>query len=185
MPGLLFPIVCAAPLSKEVSASFQIRFQAYRWFCFDTLSALQLTDRFIEENEVDDEAGHMVFVDTVDVYYSEIAKMPTKEDSNPNSPFIGKAPEECYQLLIKLREDTESKIDIERFILMDERSTTDDTVLLVNTFLEQDHETRGMETLRASFGISGLAIVLYESGHSSVEEDADRAKLEQDGVYRG
>jgi hypothetical protein len=134
------------------------------------------------KQEVDKAAWNMMLVDAIDKGFSGIATVPTENDSNPDSPFIGESPEECYQLLVKLRKDTKSEVDIERFVIMDERSTTDDTVLLVNTYLEEDLKTWGIETLRASIESSGLALVLYETGHSSVGEDADRAK---DGVYRG
>jgi hypothetical protein len=142
-------------------------------------------DRTIEDNKLGKEDWAMVFVDTIDDYYSEIARVPTEEDSSPDSPFIGKSPEECFQLLVKLREDTESEIMPDFFIIMDERSTTDDTVLLVYIYLKEDYETWGVKTLRASFEASGLALMMYHVGRSSVEEDAERAQFEKDGVYRG
>ncbi|KAJ5792596.1 uncharacterized protein N7503_008574 [Penicillium pulvis] len=159
--GLLFPVICAAPLSKET------------------------LNRFIEENEVDAE-GRFVFVDTLDDYYSEASEAPTEVDSNPNSSFIHKTPQECYELLLKLREDTESETITHYFAIMDERSTQDDTVLLVCASVDLDAENElTIQTIRASFQASVFALMLYETGHSSVGEDEERAERAGDTVYRG
>jgi hypothetical protein len=70
---------------------------------------------------------------------------------------------------------------------MDERSTQDDTVLLVCAEMSSDEENEDLPlpTLRATFRASGTAVMLYHSGHSSVAETAERAARERDGVYRG
>ncbi|EMD94359.1 hypothetical protein COCC4DRAFT_163157 [Bipolaris maydis ATCC 48331] len=163
MGGLLFPVVCAAPLPKEVM------------------------DRFIEDNGVDADNWRLVFVDSIDDYYDKASEAPMEHGSNPNSPFIGKTPQECHQLLLKLREDTGSKIMTDVFAIMDERSTQDDTVLLVcaERDLDGEHQVLAMPTVRATFQASGSALILYETGHSSVDEDAERAASEEDNVYRG
>jgi hypothetical protein len=145
-------------------------------------------DRFIEENEVDDEVWVLVFVDCLDNYYDEPSMVPTDADSDPDSPFLNKSPEECFKLLHKLREDTESEIATDLFVIVDERSAQDDTVLLVvaggNDAIS---ETEGweMKTLRVTFQASGQAMVLYMTGHSSMDEDRELAEREEDGVYRG
>ncbi|PKY06705.1 hypothetical protein P168DRAFT_288619 [Aspergillus campestris IBT 28561] len=158
----LFPVVCAAPLSKEVM------------------------DRFIEQNDdVDEDEWCLVFVDSIDNYYDEPSRAPIENDSNPNSPFIGKTPQECHQLLLKLVENTESEIMPSYFAILDERSTRDDTVLLVCAARGLDGEILGWPTVRATFQASAIALMLYHSGHSSVEEDVERAESEPDHVYRG
>jgi hypothetical protein len=127
-------------------------------------------DRFIEHNDdVDEDNWNFVFVDSIEDYYDEPSEAPIEHGSNPNSPFIGKTPQECYQLLLKLREDTESEIIPYMFAIIDERSIQDVAV----------------RTVRATFQTSGISMVLYETGHSSVEEDAERAAREKDNVYRG
>lgn len=142
-------------------------------------------NHFIEENYVDAE-GRFVFVDTLDDYYSEASEAPMEVDSNPNSPFIHKTPQECYELLLKLREDTESEVITHYFAIMDERSTQDDTVLLVCASVDLDAENElSIQTIRASFQASILALMLYETGHSSVGEDEERAERAGDSVYRG
>jgi hypothetical protein len=143
-------------------------------------------DRFIEDNGVDEDNWRFVFVDSIDDYYDEASEAPMEDGSNLNSPFIGKTPEECHQLLLKLHEYTESEMMTDVFAIMDERSTQDDTVLLVcaERDLGGEHEVLAMPTVRATFQASGTALVLYEMGHSSVEEDAERAAREEDNVYR-
>jgi hypothetical protein len=144
-------------------------------------------DRFIEYNGVDEDNWTFVFVDSIDDYYDKASETPIEDGSDPNSPFIGKTPQECHQLLLKLREDTESEIMTNFFAIMDERSIQDDTVLLVcaQRDLGGEHEVLAMPTIRATFQASGTALILYETGHSSVEEDAERAAREEDNVYRG
>ena len=87
-----------------------------------------------------DEDGSLVLIDRLDNYYDEASENPVDE-CDPNSPFIGKTPEKCYQLLLKLREDTESEIMIYQFAIIDERSAKDDTILLV---CYQCDENRGI-----------------------------------------
>lgn len=107
------------------------------------------------------------------------------DDCDPDSPFIGKTPDECYRLLIKLKEDTESEIQIYQFAIMDERSAQDDTVLLVCAQCDENEENETLATLRATFEVSVKALGVYMTGHSSVAEDAEHAAQEGDDVYRG
>lgn len=142
-------------------------------------------NRFIEQNDdVDEDEWCLVFVDSIDHYYHEPSKAPIENDSNLNSLFIGKTPQECHQLLVKLVEGTESEIMANYFAILDERSTRDDTALLVCAERDLDNEILGWPTVRATFQASAVALMLYHSGHSSVEEDVERAELEPDNVYR-
>lgn len=140
-------------------------------------------DRLLEESGADEDKS-LVFVDCLDNYYDEASEIPVDE-CDPNSPFVGKTPEDCYRLLIKLRKDTESEIMIYQFAIMDERSAQDDTVLLVCYRCDENGENETLATLRATFQASATALTLYMTGHSSVAEDADRAAQESDNVYRG
>ncbi|KAJ9205851.1 hypothetical protein DTO164E3_1104 [Paecilomyces variotii] len=155
-----FPVVCAAPLSKEVM------------------------DRFIEKNDMDEDEWNLVFVDSIDDYYDEASEAPVEDGSSPDSSFIGKTPQECHQLLLKLVEDTESEIITEYFAIMDERSTKDDTVLLVCAERNDEEEVVAWPTVRATFEVTAVALKCYLSGHSSIEKDLERAQREHDNVYR-
>lgn len=129
----------------------------------------------------------MVFIDRTDIYYDSVSLAPCEDDIDPSSPFIHKTPEECYDLLVQLREDTESEIITNYFAIMDERSAQDNTVLLVTAGRDLDGDDEGLtfSTVRATFKASALALMLYNTGHSSVDEDLERAERERDGVYRG
>ncbi|KAJ4311823.1 hypothetical protein N0V94_007765 [Neodidymelliopsis sp. IMI 364377] len=145
-------------------------------------------DRFIEESRDEVDTWRVVFVDSIDDYYDDTTpESPGADGSNPNSPFIGKTPQECHQLLLKLRENTESEIFTDIFAIMDERSTQDNTVLLVCAERDSggENEVLALPTVRATFKAAPTALMLYETGHSSVEEDAERAAREKDNVFRG
>ncbi|KAH0037863.1 hypothetical protein KCU78_g1593, partial [Aureobasidium melanogenum] len=161
----LHPVVCAAQLTKE-------------W---------QVMDRFIVDSGYEEDWWECVFVDSISHCYDEISETPVESDSDPNSPFIGKTPEECHRLLLKLREDTESEIPTDFFMIMDEKSIQDDTVLLVSVTGEEDEQTgiRDLLTLRATFEVSAKELMLYSIGHWTIEEDAERAVEQGDSVYRG
>lgn len=187
MAGLMFPVVCAALISKEVSAAFTPFEPLWPQTNTNPWRHYQIMDRFINDNGVDADEWNLVLVDSIDDYYDEASLAPMDDDSDSNSPFIGKTPQECHQMLLQLRNDTESEIMTDYFAIMDERSTKDDTVLLVTAErdLGGENEVLALPTVRATFQASALALMLYETGHSSVEEDADRAKHEKDNVYRG
>ncbi|RJE26168.1 hypothetical protein PHISCL_01518 [Aspergillus sclerotialis] len=138
-----------------------------------------------EQKGVEEDEWDLVFVDSIDDCYDESTEALVEEGGSPNSPFIGKTPQECYQLLLKLVEDTESEIMTPSFAIIDERSTRDDTVLLVCVEKDLETEVISFPTVRAAFQASALALSLYHSGHSSVAEDIERAQREPDNIYRG
>ncbi|KAJ6111422.1 hypothetical protein N7523_007483 [Penicillium sp. IBT 18751x] len=142
-------------------------------------------NRFIEENSIEKDQWNLVFVDSIDDYYNEASEVPVEDESSPDSPFIGKTPQECHQLLSKLVEDTESEIMTEYFAIMDDRSTKDDTVLLVCAERDDEEEVVAWPTVRATFEVTAVSLKCYHSGHSSVGEDLERAEREHDNVYRG
>lgn len=141
-------------------------------------------DRFVEKNGLDKDHWNLVFVDSIDDYYNEASEAPVEKESSPNCPFIGKTPRECYQLLSKLVEDTRSEILTEYFAIMDERSTKDDTVLLVCAERNDEDEVVAWPTVRAIFEVTAVSLKCYHSGHSSVGEDLELAEREHDNVYR-
>lgn len=142
-------------------------------------------NRFIEQKGVDEDEWNLVFVDSIDDYYDEASEALIEDDSSPDSPFIGQTPQECHQLLLKLLEDTGSEIMTDYFAIMDDRSTQDDTVLLVCAERDLENEVLAWPTVRATFQASAIALKCYHSGHSSVGEDVERAQREHDNVYRG
>ncbi|KAI5198001.1 hypothetical protein E4T39_07007 [Aureobasidium subglaciale] len=157
MGNVSFPIVCAASLDQDIM------------------------NRLLIDSDIDKEdIWDFVFVDSINYCYDEPSTVPVEVNSNPDSPFISKTPDECSQMLFKLHEDTKSKIIPHYFMIMDERSLQDDTVLLVTAGIDEP-----VSTVRASFGASAQAIVLYLTGHRGIEEDVESAAQEKDGVYHG
>jgi len=100
---------------------------------------------------------------------------PTSADS----PFIGKTPEECFQLLRQLCYQTKSDVDYSLFVVMDEESITDDTVLLVQV---DNDESPEILVVRATFEVAHAALSLYLIGDTDVAEDQVRAQKCDKGV---
>jgi len=144
-------------------------------------------DRWITDSESEEDWWAFVFIDCLDEYYDEESAAPMESDSDPNSPSIGKTIQECHQLLLKLREDTESEIIPDFFIIMDERSAQDDTALLVCVERDDGGENGvlDMPTLRASFECSAQQLMLYSIGHCGIEEDGITVAEGEDDVHRG
>ena len=132
---------------------------------------------------------HFVFVDNLSEIYTEETEPGTMEDEHnklitkPDSPFKGKTPAECYRLLRQLRLGT-SDIDHTSFVIMDERSLTDDTVLLVNT-LDNEGEEVQLRSIRVIFEIVHWRLLGYMDGEFySMDEDLEAVKWTEDGVLR-
>ena len=105
---------------------------------------------------------------------ADVVKMP----SSSTSPFIEKTPQQCHALLKEIRNTTKSeKIDPYYFGILDERSMDDGTVLVVNG-------KDGYGSVRAEFAMAIPAMQCWMTGHSSVEEDIERAQNSQDNVLR-
>ncbi|KEQ90377.1 hypothetical protein AUEXF2481DRAFT_33998 [Aureobasidium subglaciale EXF-2481] len=135
--------------------------------------------RFLEDSGIaEDDDYPFGFIDSINQYYKP-SELPIETDSNPNSPFINKSPRGCSELLLELCNDTKSEI-IPYFInIMDGRTMRNDTVLLV------EHIEDDFDTVRATFGPSAETIILYQTGHSGIEEDQDKAAEDKDNVFRG
>ena len=132
---------------------------------------------------------HFVFVDNLSEIYTEETEHGTMEDEHnklitkPDSPFKGKTPAECHRLLRQLRLGT-SDIDHTSFVIMDERSLTDDTVLLVNT-LDNEGEEVQLRSIRVIFEIVHWRLLGYMDGEFySMDEDLEAVKWTEDGVLR-
>ena len=131
---------------------------------------------------------HFVFVDSLTQIYTDETEIGDMEDeqhrtiTSPESPFKGKPPAECHQLLRQLRRN-ESDIDYCSFVVMDERSLTDDTVLLVNALGEG--EEGEVQSIRVAFEIAHWRLSGYSMVMMNMGEDRAVAKGTEDGVLRG
>jgi hypothetical protein len=132
---------------------------------------------------------HFVFVDSLSEIYTEETEPGTMEDernkliTSPDSPFKGKSPAQCHRLLRQLRIG-KSDIDHTSFVIMDERSLADDTVLLVNA-MDDEGQGSQVRSIRAGFEIVHWRLLGYMDGEFfSMDEDLEAVGRTEDGVLR-
>ena len=92
---------------------------------------------------------------------------PPVDEGVSNSPFKGLSELECYHKLHQIYEDTGSELYHYFFIIMDERSIKDDTVLLCGYFDDEDK----VETMRVKFDRAQVKISVLSIGHQGFEDD--------------
>jgi hypothetical protein len=130
---------------------------------------------------------HFVFIDSLTQIYTDETEIGDMEDeqnrtmTSPESPFKNKSPAECHQLLRQLRLDG-SDIDYCSFVIMDERSLTDGTVLLVNA--PGEGEEGGVQSTRVVFEIAHWKLSGYFMAMMDMGEDREVAEGMGDGVLR-
>ena len=137
---------------------------------------LKTLNRFMERNGENE--GFFLFVDSVDDRYDGPSEKPARQGSSANSPFVGKAPQECQTLLKELQGNSHLDIDTRFFAILDDRSDREDSVLLV------DDSNEDFCTMKVAFELAMELLMCYVSGHRSVKEDNDSAQREDDGVLR-
>jgi len=149
----------------------------------------KLYDHFVEENQIykDQLMCHFVLVDSLTELYTNETEIGDMEDeqnrtiTSPDSPFKEKTLVECHQLLRQLRRDG-SDVDYCSFVIMDERSLGDDTVLLVNA--PREGEEGEVQSIRVSFEIASWKLSGYEMAMMDMGEDGVVAERTEDGVLR-
>lgn len=126
----------------------------------------------------------MVFVDDLAQTYTEESEIG--EETGPTSaPFRDKSPQECHALLRQNRAEAQSDIACPLFIVMDERSLQDETVLLVQA--PSDGEEGEVKTVRAEFQVAYSQLMVWEMAYEGQDVEADQATAgeAEDGVLRG
>lgn len=124
----------------------------------------------------------LVFVDDLTRIYNKPSDLGYNHDAT-EAPFAGKTPHECSLMLKALSEGMNpSDLDSESFAILDERSLTDGTLVLVGEAEEQDGGEQA--TVRIVFDMVESQILLWASGKTTVEEDRVRAESTVDGVLR-
>lgn len=130
---------------------------------------------------------HFVFVDSLTQTYTDETEIGDMEDeqhrtvTSPDSPFKGKSPAECHQMLCQLRRDG-SDVDYCSFVIVDERALTDETVLLV--VAPGEGEEGEVQTVRAAFEIAHWRLSGYSMAMMDMGEDRAVAEGTEDGVLR-
>ncbi|KAF2207644.1 hypothetical protein CERZMDRAFT_102130 [Cercospora zeae-maydis SCOH1-5] len=158
----------------------------------------QLKDHFIEANQnyQDQMICYMAFIDDLSATYTEEAEIgeddDDDDDDNDNepgtrttqAPFKDKTYQECLEMLRKLRIENESDIRCSLFVVMDERSLEDDTVVLVQApFMGEEGE---IKSVRAEFQVAYSQLMTYEMAYEGEDIEADQAAAQatEDGVLR-
>jgi hypothetical protein len=100
------------------------------------------------------------------------------------APFMGKTPYECYTMITKLREETNSEeLDDDMIVVVDERSLQDDSLLLVAMPEAEDDDEESF-SVRVSFELMESHLLLWGAGRTTAFEDRQRAAKTVDGVLR-
>lgn len=125
-----------------------------------------------------DEDENVVFVDSP---FKEYVNNDVLEANTQSSPlaFRGSNPQECFLLLMKIRAETDSMVHPSIFAILDEQSLQDDTAVLVGM---DDNER--VRSVRREFKIACAKLNGYFVGDSGINEDAEEAEEEGNGVLR-
>lgn len=126
------------------------------------------------------ESDDVVFVDSIDEDYTERHSVGNNTSTPPTSPFTGKNVDECWALLKRLRAETDTQIAQGVFAILDERSLSDDSALIV----EAD-EDEGASSVRITFELVAARLGQYFIGDAGIDEDIEEAAETEDGVVRG
>jgi hypothetical protein len=130
----------------------------------------------------EDEDENVVFFDSVSKSYvmNDILGRNTPSSPSHTSPFRGKSPEECWSLLKQLCTETRSVVHTNVFAIMDERSLSDDTVILV----DMDEDDVIAYHARCDFKTACAKLHQYYIGDADFEQDLEEAFEDGDGVIR-
>jgi hypothetical protein len=145
----------------------------------------QFKDSFLLVNiDFADQLDHFfVFVDDSSTIYTEKSDVGESTPSQSNSSFKNKSADECWLLLRAMRE-AGSDIDYESFVIIDDRTLRDDTVLVVvKTLLTEDEENTNAE-VRMSSEIASFRLGCYLGAEGDICEDLVKSQRHADGVLR-
>lgn len=128
--GQVTPICCVAVVSEQVLQHLSL--DEWAACCPAELTPHQFKDRFLLANiDYKDQLDHnFVFLDNSSAVYTTKNDVGENTPSQPNSSFRTKSADECWLLLRAMRE-AGSNIDYESFVVIDDRTLRDDTVLVV------------------------------------------------------
>lgn len=110
--------------------------------------------------------------------YDRATQIPVTE--SPTDIFHDMGVQECARAVHSFVKSTKSDINYEYLAILDERSVTDSTVLLV------ENDVRGCEisVLRAAPEVANVTLARISAGVGSFSECAEIAAKETDNVYR-
>lgn len=147
----------------------------------------QLKDRFLLASiDYKDQLDHyFVFVDNSSTVYASKNDVGENTPSQPNSSFKNKSADECWLLLRAMRE-AGSDIDYESFVIIDDRTLQDDTVLVVvKELLTEDEAAEATNAeVRMPSELASFQLGCYLGGHTDIGEDVVKSQRHADGVLR-
>ena len=167
--GLLFAVVCAAPLSKEVSAVFHPS-SLTLWLNTNPPGGLQAMNRFIEEKL---KRRWRRWVETCirgqhwRLFRRGICIRGTSGGwKRPKFPDAWRMLPTDFEASRRYRVGNYARLLCHHG--RQDRSTKYDTVLLTCAERSLEGELLSVPTVRATFEASALSLIVYETGHSSV-----------------
>jgi hypothetical protein len=147
----------------------------------------QFKDRFLLANtDFADQIDHdFVFVDDSSTTYAEKNDVGENTPSQPNSSFKNKSSHECWLLLRAMRE-AGSNIDYESFVIIDDRTLQDDTVLVVvKELLTEDEAAQATNAeVRMSLELASFRVGCWLAAEGDICEDVVKSQRHADGVLR-
>jgi hypothetical protein len=147
----------------------------------------QFKDRFllanIEYKDVLDH--HFVFVDDSSTTYTTKNDVGENTATHPNSSFKNKSADECW-LLLRAMHEAGSNTDYESFVIIDDRTLQDDTVLVVvKELLTEDEAAQAANAeVRMPFELASFRLGCYLAGEGDIGEDFVKSQRHADGVFR-
>ena len=180
--GQLSPVCCVADVSEEVIQHLS----EYEW-THRADSPHQFKDRFLLANiDYADQLDHrFVFVDDSSTIYAEKNDVGENSPSQPNSSFTNKSADECWLLLRAMRE-AGSNIDYESFVIIDNRTLQDDTVLVVvKELLTEDEAAQATNAeVRMPLELASYRLGCWLAAEGDISEDVVMSQRHADGVLR-
>ena len=125
-----------------------------------------------------DEDENIVLVDSLSRAYIRHDVLGQNISSSPLE-FRGKSPQECFSLLKQLWAETDSIVHPPIFAILDEQSSRDDFVILVDMDVDEHAISARCECKITCAKLNG-----YFIGDSGIEEDIEEAEEYGDGVLR-
>ncbi|KAM0709405.1 hypothetical protein Q7P35_003443 [Cladosporium inversicolor] len=157
-------------------------YAVYFPICCTTNVSAEFKDRFLQADQDrwgNDIVGAAIFVDSVDTLYTEGQLIGHNTSTSPESAFIGQKAKGCHTLLKCLAEQTGSPVNLRIYAILDERSLTDDTILVIEVC-----ESEGYLGVRMEGVLAISRMFQYQVGDIGIDEDMEEAAETADGVFR-
>ncbi|SMR47999.1 unnamed protein product [Zymoseptoria tritici ST99CH_3D1] len=123
----------------------------------------------------------IVVIRDLDETYTEISSPPVS-DFDP--PFAGQTAKECWQTLSAMTSRTKSDLDAELFVILDERSSQDDSALIVLVLQDDGKSDPKIETVRVDLKLVSDILPTWAVKGDDMPDLQAEAERTDDGVCR-